>query len=464
MTMVVNMHRFALDHLVDWKDRPGRRPLVIRGARQVGKSHLVRMLAKEHFESLVELDFERNPELASLFESKDPRRIIQLLELQRNVSIRPGQTLVFLDEIQAAPSVFAALRYFFEELPALHVIAAGSLLELALGEPSFSVPVGRLEYLHLGPMQFEEVLLALGEKRASDFLAAWTPEEPIPDPLHGKLMEHFRSFLVLGGMPGALSAYVEHHSLLAAEEVKHSILATFKDDFGKYGRTIKHQRLATLYGRIPALVGSRFKYVNVDRAARAADLSQALDLLCGARVAHRVRHTSAGGIPLGAQAKDRIFKVLFLDVGLMNTALGLSLVDIAQHRDALLVHSGAVCEQAVGQHLLCSLPFYQEPELYFWAREKGSSQAEVDYVLAEGEAIFPVEVKAGKTGALKSLHVFLREKRRSFGIRINSDAPSLLQAETALPDGKNIPFTLLSLPLYLVGQTRRLARAMVRSS
>lgn len=268
----------------------------------------------------------------------------------------------------------------------------------------------------------------------------------------------FRLFLVVGGMPGAVAGYAENQSLRAAEEIKHSILSTYKDDFGKYGGRVKHQRLLMLFQKIPALVGSRFKYANVDRDERAADLAKALDLLCLARVVYRVRHSSANGVPLGAQSKDSNFKALFLDVGLMNTALGLSLLDDERAEDVLLVHSGAVCEQVVGQHLLHSLPFYQEPELYFWSREKANAAAEVDYVLAEGASIVPIEVKAGATGRLKSLHVFLREKYLAFAIRLNGDAPSTLQTETALPDGESLPFALLSIPLYLVGQTRRLAR------
>jgi len=455
------MHRFALDYLKEWKTKPGRKPLVVRGARQVGKSYLVRLFAKERFQNLVELNFEREPDLGSLFASNDPEKIVQLLELRFNAAIRPGETLLFLDEIQAAPAVFAALRYFYEGLPGLHVVAAGSLLEFALEAHDFSVPVGRIEYLHLGPMQFEEFLLALGEERLARFLAEWRRENPIPEALHRKLMDLFRVFLVVGGMPGAAAAYAESRSPGGAEEAKHSILSTFKDDFGKYGRRVNHQRLQTLFQKIPALVGGRFKYANVDRDQRAADLAKALDLLCLARVVYRVRHSSADGVPLGAQAKDSNFKALFLDVGLMNSALGLSLLDYEQAEDVLLVHSGAVCEQAAGQHLLHSPPLYREPELYFWSREKANASAEVDYVFSEGTAVVPVEVKAGKTGRLKSLQVFLREKKRAFAIRLNSDVPTFLDAETALPDGKNAPFKLLSLPLYLVGQVRRLARETI---
>lgn len=177
-----------------------------------------------------------------------------------------------------------------------------------------------------------------------------------------------------------------------------------------------------------------------------------------ARVAHRVRHSSANGPPLAAEAKESTFKVLFLDVGLVATSLGLSMLDVERTSNLLLVNAGAVCEQAVGQHLLHSLPEYQPPDAFFWVREKGGASAEVDYVVTEGQTVVPVEVKAGKTGTLKSLHAFLREKHRTLGVRLNSDPPSLLDAQTSLAGAADVPFQLLSLPLYLVGHIRRLVR------
>lgn len=454
------MYRAALKHLEAWKDKPGRKPLIIRGARQVGKSHLAREFGRGRFERFVELNFERTPRLATLFSSSAPAKIIQLLELHFNTAITPGATLLFLDEIQAAPEVIPVLRYFYEELPELHVLAAGSLLEFALPELPHSMPVGRIEYLHLGPMQFEEFLLACGEQRLADLLARFIPGDTLPAVIHERLLELFSVFLVVGGMPEAAGAYLRRHSFQEAEEVKHSVLSTYRDDFGKYSGRVPHGRLGTLLARLPATVGSRFKYVRIDRQEPARALSRALDLLCMARVAHRVRHSSANGVPLGAEAKDTIFKILFLDVGLVCTELGLALLDFEQAHDLLLVNAGAVCEQVVGQHLLYSSPPYQEPDLFYWTREKASSSAEVDYLIAEGRNIVPVEVKAGKTGRLKSLHSFLREKQRSLGIRLNSDLPSFLDTRTALADGRNVPFALLSLPLYMVGQTRRLIQEL----
>ncbi len=422
----------------------------------MGKSFLVRMFAESHFDRLVELNFERDPELASLF-SSSPLETARNLELRFGTKIEPGRTLVFLDEIQAAASVLAKLRYFHEELPGLHVIVAGSLLEFVLEKHEFSMPVGRIEYLHLGPMEFEEFLLAIDKKHLVHFLEELSVTDSIPEAIHSQLLGLLRQFLAIGGMPAAIKAFLDTGSFQECDAVKQSILSTYQDDFSKYQRRVNHPRLIKVFRKLPRLVGSRFKYAKVDRLERSKDLAETLHMLCLARVAHRVLHSSANGVPLGAEVHDRNFKVLFMDVGLMVRALGLSLLDFEGAEDLLLVNQGAVCEQFVGQHLLYSRELYEEPELYFWSREQRNSAAEVDYVISQGPEIVPVEVKAGKTGTLKSLHLFLREKGRGFGIRLNSQPPSRLEAETSLPGYENAKFTLLSLPLYMVGQLRRFA-------
>ena len=450
------MDRFALNYLEKWRSKANRKPLVIRGARQVGKTYLVRLFARERFDHLLEINFERHPDMASLFASMDPKTIIQMLELQFNIPVLPGRTLLFLDEIQAAPEILACLRYFMEELPEFHVIAAGSLLEFAIEEPVFSMPVGRIEYLYLGPIQFEEFLAAAGEKNLAAFLGDFTLHDTIPSVLHAKLMGLLRKFLVTGGMPESLEIYLKSNSWQECEAVKHALQRTFEDDFNKYGGRIKHQRLQLLFRKIPLLVGNKFKYVNVDKNARSAEVANALRMLCQARVAFPVYHSSCTGIPLGATSDERKFKVLFLDVGLLSTAAGLNLLDYEKAEDVMMVNTGAVCEQFVGQHLLFSQEFYREPELHYWVREKKTSSAEVDYVIAQGSSIVPIEVKAGKGGTLKSLHLFLRERRCALGVRFNAAPPSLLDLETALTHGPNVSYRLLSLPLYLVGQVRRL--------
>ena len=458
------MYRFAHEYLGDWKSRQNRKPLVIRGARQVGKTHLVRSFANEHFKHLLEINIERNPETASLFSSNNPAKIIQMLELQFDVPIQKGPTLLFLDEIQAAPKILASLRYFYEEIPQLHIVAAGSLLDFAIEEPTFSMPVGRIEYMYLGPMQFEEFLLAAGKKNLINFINDFSFGDSIPAPLHSQLMELLKMFFVTGGMPESIAVYLKSGSWQECEAIKHSLLRTFEDDFNKYGRRFKYQRLQLLLRKIPLLVGSKFKYVNVDRNERAGELVKALNMLCHARVAFRVHHSSCSGTPLGATINGKKYKVLFLDVGLMSTATGLNLLEFEKADDIMMVNAGAVCEQFIGQHLLYSQHYYHEPELHYWIREKKTSAAEVDYVISEGPSIVPVEVKSGKGGTLKSLHLFLREKQLNLGVRFNSDTPSMLDLKTALSDGSNIPYRLLSLPLYMAGQVRRLSRLLIGAS
>jgi uncharacterized protein len=456
------MERKALRHLLDWKARPGRKPLVLRGARQVGKSYLARLLAERAFDGLVEINLEQEPGLAELFASKDPARILPRLELAKGQAIVPGRTLLFLDEIQAAPQLLATLRYFHEQAPELHVIAAGSLLDFVLADHAFSMPVGRIEYLHLGPMDFEEALLATGQERLVAYLEAFDTSEGIPGPIHEQLLMHLRRYVVSGGMPEVVRTLADTGSHRDAEIVKRSILATFKDDFAKYRGQVDADRVRKVFERLPLLVGQKMKWVNVDREARSRDLSKAYRLLEQARVAYGVHHSSCNAVPLGAEVNDKVFKPLFLDVGLLVSECGLSLMDVEAVPELTLVNEGALAEQLIGQHLLYLREPYEEPRLHYWTREQRGAAAELDYVLSEGPLIYPVEVKAGKTGRLRSLHVFMAEKGRGFGLRFNSEPPSLLEAETCVQGFPAKPYRLLSLPLYLVGQTRRLVRAAAR--
>ena len=259
-------------------------------------------------------------------------------------------------------------------------------------------------------------------------------------------------------MPEAVRVYLETGSFRAADDVKRALLSTFRDDFSKYGARVDYRRLDKVYQALPGLVGSRFRYVRIDRDERSRDLAPALDLLCRARVAQRVYRSAANGVPLGAELDERRTKLLFLDVGLVLTALGLSALDLEQAGDAMIVGRGAIAEQFVGQHLLYGRAPSVDPDLYFWAREKKGTSSEVDYVVSVGPCVVPVEVKAGATGRLKSLHVFLEQKGRTLGVRLNSEPPSLLHERTAVPGSPPIDYQLLSLPLYLVGQLRRLVR------
>ena len=454
------LHRREIAHLEAWSTRRLRKPIVIRGARQVGKSTLAREFARAAGLTLVAVDFERDPELREAFAGRDPARILALLKLMTGETAAAGTHLLFLDEIQAAPEALASLRYFHEEMPGLHVLAAGSLLEFALAQTRFPMPVGRVEYMHLGPMHFEDFVTAMGEADLADFLRGFPlsgiRENPLPAALHRKCLDLLRRYWVVGGLPEAVAAFVAGGGLdfEPVSRVLQSVVATYRDDFAKYGRS--RDRIRMVFDKLPNLVARKFKYVEVSREHRAAEIGAALEHLCMARVACKVFRSAANGVPLAAEANERFFKCLLVDVGLMCAALGLDLLDMERERDPTLVNRGAVAEQFVGQHLLYREAPYRTPALHYWARETRNAAAELDYVIAAGSRVVPVEVKAGATGSLRSLHQFVREKSSGLAVRFNGDPPSLLRDSRKLPDGATVRYDLLSLPLYLVGQARRL--------
>ncbi len=457
------LKRQEIAYLNVWLEQPGRKPLVVRGARQVGKSTLVRELSKSADAPLVTANLERNPELCAAFEHRDPRRILSMLELLTGRSVEPGKTLLFIDEIQTSPDALTSLRYFHEEMPNLRVVAAGSLMELVLADTRFSMPVGRVEYMHLGPMTFEDFVEAVGDSKLARHLREVTLadlESTFPEPIHGKCLELLAQYWVVGGLPETVACYAEAaknevSTMAQVHRVQQSIVATYRDDFAKYSHGRAQDRTRMVFDALPGMVGRKFKYAQVSREHRAAELADALSRLCMARVAYKVLHSAANGPPLAAEANPRSFKCLYLDVGLMCSALGLNLLDFAG-TDMTLVNGGAMAEQFVGQQLLFGGAPYETPQLFYWSREAPSASAEVDYVTVSKNVVVPIEVKAGSSGSLRSLHRFLKEKRRDFALRFNSDRPSLLQDTKKLADGTPVEYRLLSLPLYLAGQSRRL--------
>lgn len=453
------MKRFALDELVRWKGEHNRKPLIIRGARQVGKTELVRIFARQEFESLIEINFDEHPSKASIFMEEDITSILTFLEIDANTTIRPGKTLLFLDEIQGAPQVLAKLRYFYERVPDLHIICAGSLLDFALTEPSFSMPVGRIEFMYLGPMTFGEFLLARGQERLFDFLEGYTLENPIPETIHKKLLALLREYFLIGGLPGVIRAYIESdNSLDSVSSEQQSILQTYYADFSKYKRRVQVAFLQSLFKKIPTHIGSTVKYASLYPDTRADMIREHLDLQEKARIIYRIFHSDGNGIPLGAEINARYFKLQFLDIGLVSALLGLRITDLMMDSDFTLIHSGSLAEQFVGQHLLYAAKSWEEPELYYWNRPSKGSTAEVDFLISLDGTVIPVEVKAGKTGRLKSLQMFIQEKGSPIAVRFNSDIPTIYKTKTSIALKEPKPFTLLSLPLYLVEQTARLVR------
>ncbi len=450
------MERILLDYLKKWLVSTDRKPLVLRGARQVGKTWLVRQLAKRYGKHLIELNFERQPSHISFFTPNDPQQILLNLSTLLNQKIEPEKCLLFLDEIQAVPQLFSKLRWFAEDLPQLPVIAAGSLLEFVLAEHTFSMPVGRISYFHLEPLSFEEFLLAREKTALYDYLVTYDFNRVIPIAIHEQLIMLFKEYIFIGGLPAVVASWIAERSFGKVNRIQNDLLATYRDDFAKYKGRIATEKLDEVMAAIPKMLGKKFVFSHVNAAIQANTIKQILSLLEKARICHHIPSSSANGVPLAAEIKEKYFKEIFLDVGLCSTLLGLNLNYMNTINEITMINNGGIAEQVVGQLLRTINPPYIEPALYCWHREVPGSNAEIDYILQHGHQVIPIEVKAGSTGSLKSLHLFMGLKKFPLAMRINSDVPTKTPIVAKDYNGNLVNYSLLSIPFYLTGQIHRL--------
>lgn len=453
--------RDAEKFLNSWLKKDNKKPLVLRGARQVGKSTLVKLFAKNNNLLLNEINLERNLLLDEIFKTCNIQTICRELEAITGSDVKKKGSLLFLDEIQSTPHALMSLRYFYEELPELPVIAAGSLLEFILAEHSFSMPVGRITYYHLHPISFHEFVNAL-EPSLVKYLQEINADSPPPQVAHQKLSELQREYFFIGGMPEAVHEYQKNRSLASASEVHRSIIATFQDDFAKYARQNELILLQKIFDFIPRSLGKKIKYSAIDRQKRAKKIKDNIDMLVKARICHKVCHSHSTGIPLAAEADATVYKLLFMDIGLANHVLGLDWTSIRGLQDQQLVNEGGLAEQFIGQHLVNLSNGLDAPRLHYWLRQGKSTNAEVDFVISPGRRILPVEVKAGKSGTLKSLHQFMHLRKLDLAVRFDLNPPSFQKVAHELPTAKGfakVQFSLISLPLYAVEQLPRIIEA-----
>jgi len=398
-------------YLHEWKDDPARKALVLHGARQVGKTYVVRMLG-ESYTDVLEVNFEKNPRLATVFEyDMEPERILRDLGLACKHSIQPGRTLLFLDEIQQCPAALTALRYFQEEMPDLHVIAAGSLFGFALDQ--VGLPVGRVNTLHMYPFSFLEFLVAKGKVQIARALIESAPAQSLPEIIHTELLRDFGEYLAVGGMPEAVSEWIAHQDLLRCSRVHSRLTEAYRQDFRKYAKKYQVKYVDLVFEEVPRLLGQKFVYSRLRGSWRKRELQPAFDLLEKADVVHRICQTAATGVPLGAKADPDRFKPLFLDVGLAQSILGMNGNELILDPVNGIVNIGAIVEAVVGQELLAYGDPYRAASLYYWHREERSSNAEIDYMLADGVKVLPIEVKAGRRGRLKSIRLFMDARREA---------------------------------------------------
>lgn len=400
-----------------WKDENNRYPLLIRGARQIGKTFLVNAFGQNEFSSFITLNFERNPEYKDIFTTYNPNEILERIALFTGKKAESNKTLIFLDEIQECPQAIMALRYFYEEMPDLHIIGAGSLLEFTLRTEDFRMPVGRIQYLYMFPLSFGEFMGALREDNLYNHILQFSNLSKLPDSLHDKLTGYIRKYFIIGGMPAVVSEYIQTQDVLKCQKIQNSIIATYTDDFAKYARQSKFRYLKKVFSSVPSMVGQKFVYSKVDESIKSRDLKEALELLETAGVITRVKRTSGAGLPLSAGVKENFFKMIFLDVGLMHAINGIY-SETVREKDLTAIYKGAVAEQFAGQELI-SQNQYLKPELYYWAREAKNSNAEVDYLLDKNGLIIPIEIKSGSSGRMKSMQLFLKTYKTDKGIKIS---------------------------------------------
>ena len=410
-------------YLSEWATRPIHKPILLRGARQVGKSTAVRHLG-ESFKYYVEINLEKQSNYIDLFKKDlDVTRIVPQMAAMCGTPIVPNETLLFIDEIQESQEAIMALRYFKEDMPNLHVIAAGSLLEFVLDEiPTFGV--GRIHSMYMFPMTFDEFLLANGEQLLLDARGQANIDAPLPTPLHEKLIGLMRTFMLVGGMPESVVKWVQTHDFLQCQEVQDDIITGYEADFPKYKKKVDPQLLIATMKSAATQATKKFVYSRVPGEYKTAEVKKALDLLIKAGILVPVTHSSGNGLPLGDESDESIRKILLLDTGLMLRLLNMTMGDtsaitaqILTATAADLVNKGPMAEMLAGLELLHYLTPNLHHDLYYWVRQAKNATAEIDYLLSRDMKVLPFEVKAGVQGGMKSLWDFMREKKLEQAVR-----------------------------------------------
>ena len=396
------MKRLIENKLLDWKNSKRRKPVILRGARQIGKTWIVKDFGDRHYKNVVIIDFEKERELHSFFEtSLDPKSIKQSIEIIKKTKIIPEETLLFFDEIQSCPRAITALRYFYEELNEIHVIAAGSLLEFALSGISF--PVGRVQFLNMYPMTFAEYLLATDNETALEIVSS--EPKALPEPVHNSILKELRTYFFVGGMPESIKVFIESGSISDVFDVHKELIATFQDDFAKYAPYADKHCLNDVFRNIAKNVGNQIKYTHLSESFSSPTIKKAFETLLNAKILKKVPSLSNITPPFDLNISVKKFKSLLLDIGLWQHLSGVSDHLELMKSDLSNLYRGALAEQFIGQELICE----NDGEIYYWARDKRGSSAEIDYFMNVHGKSYPIEVKSGKAGSLKSMHMFLEK-------------------------------------------------------
>ena len=438
------MLRKITQSLVKWKDSVNRKPLVLRGARQVGKTYTLKAFGRSHFSNTIYLNLENKAHANLLEQAESLDELLQIIPIFAKQQIQPGKTLLIIDEIQTVPSALNLLRFFYEDRPDLHVACAGSLLEAIIKREGLQIPVGRVQYLYMFPLTFSEFLR--GENvELYEYLDNLSTLSSIPRAIHNELMKSFKQFLLVGGMPEVVNTYLTTKDYSELETVYESLITGFLDDVHKYASNGQSKYLRLIIEHAPRYAGKLIKYENfADSGYHSREIKHAFSLLQAANLIQCVPGCPSRHLPLTPNLRKSP-KLLFLDVGLVNYTSGIN-IELVQTKAIESLYQGRITEQVVGQQLQ-ALYAHKRNSFYFWYRDATGSTAEVDFILSLGQQIIPIEVKAGKAGTLRSLHACIDETQIEHTYRISSGPYSENRISTPV---KGSPFALTSIPFYLL--------------
>ena len=408
------MERKAMNQLYAWKEKSRRKPLIIRGARQVGKTWLMKEFGARAYEKVVYINFDRNQAMSDLFSKDlDVARLIKGLELYSGVQIDSSNTLLIFDEIQEVPNALASLKYFYENTPEYHIVSAGSLLGVALHQGT-SFPVGKVEFMELYPLTFSEYLSAIGKDRYAKLLEE--KDYSLITSFKGEFMDDLRQYFYVGGMPEVVSHFLENQDYNEAREIQREILMAYEQDFSKHAPVEIVPRIRMLWNSIPTQLSKenkKFIYGLVKEGARAKEYEMALLWLCDCGLVHKIHRVNQGHIPLKSYEDSKAFKLFLLDVGLMSCMVNLK-PSILLEGDALFVEfKGSLTEQ----YVLQSLKANQIYGIYYWSNDRNTN--ELDFLLDGGDVIVPLEVKSAENLQSKSLKAFVEKYGIKKAVRIS---------------------------------------------
>ena len=435
------MRRFIIEKLKEWKESKYRKPLILKGARQVGKTYILKQFGEENYEGVAYFNFDHDEDLYNLFENtKDPKRILEQLAFIYGKAIMPEKTLIIFDEIQECPNALNSLKYFYEEANEYHIACAGSLLGIRLSHTSF--PVGKVEFLNMYPMTFSEFLLADNAQNLVEYMQSIEKIEAIPDIFFNQLEEKLKAYYIIGGMPEAVNAWVNEKNMEIVNNIQENILLSYVSDFSKHTQESEANKISLIWNRIPSQLAKenkKFLYQTIKEGARAREYEIALSWLIDCGIVYQINRVNNCKVPLSAYQDFNAFKLYLLDVGLLAAMAEIDEKTLLDGNEIFVEFKGSLTEQ----YVLCQLKQCTDLNVFYWTADTGT--AEIDFITQIRGNNVPIEVKASENLQAKSLKTFVQKYNTEINVR------------TSMSNYRKEDW-LINVPLYSIGNIEEITK------